>query len=72
MHNILAVNNIIPNSCKTVLLTGQQFHQSITRYQTVDQWLYFHWFNKSRDIDVTMSMTDEEIENICASFFESG
>ena len=25
MHNILAVNNKIPTSCKTDLLTGQQF-----------------------------------------------
>ena len=25
MHNILAVNNKIPTSCKTNLLTGQQF-----------------------------------------------
>ena len=50
IHNILTVNNKIPISCKTVLLTGQQFIDLLPAIE-----LYFHWFNKSRDIDVTMS-----------------
>ena len=49
----MAVNNKIPTSCKTDLLTGQQ--SSIARYRTVDRWPYFHWFSKSRDIDFTIS-----------------
>ena len=51
IHNILTANKQLPVSCKTVLLTGQR---SIARYRTVGRWPYFHWFNKSRDIDVTM------------------
>ena len=44
IHNIFAVNKKIPTSWKTYPLTGQHF---------IDP--YFHWFSKSRDIDVTMS-----------------
>ena len=29
--------------------------RSIARYRTVDRWPYFHWSNKSHDIEVTMS-----------------
>ena len=28
---------------------------NIARYRTVDRWPYFHWFKKSRDIDLTKS-----------------
>ena len=47
----MTVNNKIPISCKTVRST---VYRSIARYRTVDRWPYFHWFSKSRDIDVTM------------------
>ena len=47
----MTVNNKIPSSCKTVLLTGQQFIDLLP-----DQWPYFHWFNKSSEVDVTVSM----------------
>ena len=52
----MTVINKIPIHCKTVLLTCQlTVHRSIARYQTVDQWPYFHWFNKSCDIDIRIS-----------------
>ena len=50
---MLDVNNKIPNSCKICFIDRSTFHRSIARYRTVDRWPYFHWFNKSRDIDAT-------------------
>ena len=59
----MTVNNKIPISCKTILLIGQRatVHRSIARYRTVDRWPYFHWVNKSRDIDVTMPVYNKTV-----------
>ena len=51
MHSILTVNNKIPISCKLFYWPVNSY-RSIARYRTVDRWPYFHWFNKSHDIDV--------------------
>ena len=54
IHNILTANNKIPSSCKTVLLSaGQQF---IDLLPAIELLTCGHWFNQSREIDVTMSM----------------
>ena len=50
----MAVNNKIPTSCKTDLLTGQQFIDILPAIELLTD-AFFHWFSKSRDIDVTMS-----------------
>ena len=66
----MAVNITILTSCKTVLLTSQQFI-TIARYRIVDRWPYFHWFSKSRDIDVTMSKHRPDSRNWRSRIFKT-
>ena len=49
---LLSTKSLLVANCS---IDRSKVHRSIARYRTVDRWPYFHWFNKSHDIDVTMS-----------------
>ena len=44
-----------PYSLQNCSVDRSTVRRSIARYRTVHRWPYFHWFNKSHDINVTMS-----------------
>ena len=70
MHSILIIdNNKKFYSFHNCSIYRSTVNLTIARYRTVKRWPYFYWFNKSGDIDVTMSSRrpdslDEDIENM--------
>ena len=60
----MTINNKIPIRCITVLLTGQQFIDLLPAVELLTDGLFhFYWFNKSRDIDVTMPVYNKAVKD---------
>ena len=48
---LLTTKSLLVENCS---IDRSTVHRSIASFQTVDRWPYFHWFNKSYDIDVIL------------------